>query len=54
MPGSAAQQANAPAAIQRALTLLTEALALIDAIDVRPEIGARLQEVIEALRKEHE
>lgn len=35
---------------QRALKLLEEALALLDGDDARPEIGARLNEVIVALR----
>ena len=35
--------------IGRALALLQEALSLVDAIGAPPEIGARLQEVIDAL-----
>jgi hypothetical protein len=35
--------------IRRALALLQEALELVDSIGTVPEIGARLQEVIDAL-----
>lgn len=35
--------------VDRALALLTEALAVVDALNGSPEIGARLQEVIELL-----
>jgi hypothetical protein len=35
--------------IEQALALCTEALEICDALDVSPEIGARLQDVIGAL-----
>ena len=39
--------------IERALTLLEEALDIIDRREAPPEIGARLQEVIEQVQALH-
>jgi hypothetical protein len=40
--------------IDRALALLSEAVAISDAQDLPPEIGARLEEVIDRLEQELE
>lgn len=37
---------------ERAVALLTEALAILDALDLSPHIGARLQEVIDEVERE--
>lgn len=37
--------------VERVLALLAEALEIVDALNMFPEIGARLQEVISALDK---
>ena len=51
--GSAVQDSNDTASdrsVNRAIALCAEALEICDALDVTPEIGARLQEVINALQ----
>jgi len=49
--GAAAHDSTplADQSVERALALLAEALEIVDALNVSPEIGARLQEVITAL-----
>jgi hypothetical protein len=47
--GAEGEQASPGENISRALALLQEALELVDSSAVPPEIGARLQEVIDAL-----
>lgn len=39
---------NGPS-IEKALSFLSQALSVLDSLDISPEIGARLQEVITAL-----
>lgn len=36
--------------VERALALLVEAQAMLDQLEAAPEVGARLQEVIDTLR----
>ena len=53
--GSAVQETDGTSAspsLERALALLTEALEIVDALELSPEIGARLQEVITSLEGE--
>ena len=45
------KSATAEETIERALGLLQETLELVDSIDASPEIGARIQEVIDSLEE---
>ena len=50
--GSAANDASGPLgdqSVERALALLAEALEIVDALDLSPDIGAKLQEAISSL-----
>ncbi len=42
---------GAPEGVERIVELLSDALAGIDALNLPPEIGARLQEVITAVKE---
>ena len=46
-----ASPASDQAPLERAMSMLVEALEILDAEDVPPEFGARLQGVIEELRE---
>ena len=54
MPASMQDVDRLPRNLQvgRAMTLLNEALDIVDNLEDRPDIGARLQHVIECLREE--
>ena len=55
--GSAVQETDGTSgnhSLERALALLTESLEIIDALQLSPEIGARLQEVISSLETQNE
>lgn len=51
--GSAAHDASPPAdrSVEQALAHLVEALEIVDALNLSPEIGARVQEAISALEE---
>jgi len=55
MPSESAGQDSSGAAgdqsVERALALLAEALEIVDALNLSPEIGARVQEAISALEE---
>ena len=51
---SAVQDASGPPGdqnVERAMALLAEALEIVDALDMSPEIGARIEEAISALEE---
>ncbi len=53
IPASMQKADPSPAcALERAIALLNEALAIVDDVADRPDIGARLQHVIESLHEE--
>lgn len=53
MPASMQEVDPSPrCALQRAISLLKEALNIVDEFGDRPDIGARLQHVVESLQEE--
>jgi hypothetical protein len=54
MPASMQEVDRMPRSVQveRVITLLNEALDLVDDLADRPDIGARLQHVLDSLREE--
>jgi hypothetical protein len=50
MGASAAQFEGRDPSLKEAVVLLEQALAIVDAARVSPDVGARLQEVIEQLK----
>ena len=48
---SAPDRSGAPVGIEHILALLNEALEAVDALDLSPAIGARIQEVISSIEE---